>query len=94
MTAPALHPSVASRLFVGKFPCGIVYADRSRERAGDYLRLAFVSSRTLELEWWEADMPPAIRDAIRKDAADLASKRGQFYQTTSSGQGVILGGAS
>lgn len=37
------------RLFSGVYPCGIVYADRYREKGGDYARLAFLPYDTLQL---------------------------------------------
>lgn len=37
------------RLFIGWYPGGIVYADRKRERHGDYAPLAFLAYDTLEL---------------------------------------------
>ena len=80
----------ADRLFIGVYPCGLSYADRSREVGGDWLRLAFLSFRTLELKW-SADVPVELRAAILSDAATVQARRGQPYQVSTSGQTVMLG---
>jgi len=83
------------RLFIGVFPTGIRYADRSRERDGDYLKLAFLPFSTLELEWHESEakVPADLRAAIRADAKRVIAKRGQEYPVSASGQTVTLGHA-
>ena len=83
--------SPSERLFVGVFPAGISYADRSREKHGDYARCAFLSFRTLELEL-ESDCPQALRALIVKDAARIQARRGQQYEVSACGQTVRLGG--
>ncbi len=81
-------------LFIGVYPTGIVYADRTRERHGDYLRLAFLPYRTLELEWEpKVRMSPELRDLIVDDAERLRARRGEDYPVSSSGQAVKLGHA-
>lgn len=81
------------RLFAGVYPCGIVYADRKREKAGDYLRLAFLSYTTLKLEWEpNASMPADLRDEIERDAGLIQARKGELFQISSSGQTVRLGG--
>lgn len=80
------------RLFSGCYPCGIVYADRHREKHGDYARLAFLPYSTLELEI-EADCPAELRVRIEADAAHIQSRRGERFQVSSSGQTVMLGGS-
>lgn len=82
--------SLADRLFVGVYPAGISYADRSREEHGDYAKVAFLSFRTLELEVYKPKSP--LLALIRKDATKIAARRGEKYQVSSSGQYVILGG--
>ena len=77
------HPD----LFIGIYPCGIVYADRS----SNYLRLAFLPYKTLELEFKAARMTAEMRQAIEADAATLQARRGEQYEITSSGQTVMLG---
>ncbi len=86
--------ATADDLFIGVFPTGISYADRSRERGGDYLKLAFLPYDTLELTWYEpeAKVPAALRTAILADARRVAAKRGQAFPTSTSGQTVTLGG--
>lgn len=81
-----------ARLFAGSYPCGIVYADRGRERAGDYARCAFLSYATLELEM-ESDCPRPLADLIRKDAAKVQARAGEAYQVSTAGQTVQLGDA-
>lgn len=85
--------STADRLFSGVYPTGIVYADRKREKGGDYLRLAFLSFGSLQLEWEPVTMLAELRAAIERDAATIVAKRGEQFQVSSSGQTVTLGGA-
>ncbi len=67
------------RLFAGLYPCGIVYADRHREKHGDYARLAFLPYASLVLDV-EKDCPPQLAERIRKDAAQIQAKRGQPFR--------------
>ncbi|KKM17106.1 hypothetical protein LCGC14_1679090 [marine sediment metagenome] len=80
-----------ARLFMGVYPTGIVYADKSREKDGDYARCAFLSFSTLELQW-EEDCPGDLRAEIERDAERIQSMRGQPYPIDASGNTVILGG--
>ena len=81
------------RLFSGVFPTGISYADRGRERHGDYLKLAFLPFSTLELEWHEpeAKVPAPLRAAILADARKMIAKRGQAFPISAAGQTITLG---
>jgi hypothetical protein len=79
-------------IFVGIYPCGIVYADRQQEENRDYKRLAFLSYATLELTVKD-DCPDHLAKDIRAHAAELQSKRGQPFEITASGQTVTLGDA-
>lgn len=79
------------RLFAGVYPCGIVYADRFVEEHGDYKRLAFLSYRTLELQWDAKSVPVDLRLQIEADAATIQAQRGQQYQISTCGQTVMLG---
>lgn len=83
--------SMPDRLFSGVYPSGIVYADRERERHGDYLRLAFLSFKTLKLEFEKVSMPAELRAAIERDAHKIQMRRGKSYQVSSTGQTVKLG---
>ena len=83
--------SPSDRLFVGVFPTGISYADRSREKHGDYARCAFLPFGSLKLEI-EHDCPAALRALIVKDAAKIQARRGEQYVVSGSGQTVLLGG--
>jgi hypothetical protein len=81
-----------SRLFVGIFPAGIVYADREVQEHGDYKRLAFLPYRTLEVEWSSKTVEPSLRAAIEKDVAAMQARRGQRFEVSACGQYVVLGG--
>lgn len=83
--------SAGERLFIGNFPAGIVYADRSREVAGDYAKCAFLPYDSLELEVDRA-CPPELRELIERHAASMQEQRGEDYQVSTSGQTVRLGG--
>jgi hypothetical protein len=78
------------RLFMGVYPCGIVYADRKREVAGDYKRLAFLDYATLTLEIGR-DCPNDLAGEIRKDASAIQARRGEQFQLSTSGQTITLG---
>ncbi len=71
--------TLEERLFAGKYPCGIVFADRGREKGGDYARLAFMSYTTLKLEI-EPDCPRKMRSVVEAAAASMNLKAGQRYQ--------------
>jgi hypothetical protein len=86
----AVAPPASERLFMGVYPCGIVYSDRSREESGDYVKLAFLPYDTLNLEL-RPGVPDDLRALIEADASKMASKSGQQYQISSSGQTVLLG---
>jgi hypothetical protein len=88
---PLNRHELKQRLFSGAYPCGIVYADRAREVAGDYKRLAFLSYASLELEI-EHDCPDDLAALIRDDAALIQAQRGQHFQISTAGQTVLLGG--
>lgn len=87
-TAPTL--SATERLFMGVYPGGIVYSDRSREESGDYVRLAFLAYDTLDLDL-RPGVPDDLRSLIEADAAKIRSQAGQPYQISSCGQTVLLG---
>ncbi|MBZ0158418.1 MAG: hypothetical protein K8I29_19645 [Alphaproteobacteria bacterium] len=81
---------ILDRLFIGKFPAGLVYADREREEHGDYKRLAFLPYDTLELEIYPG-CPVELRERIIKDASTLLARAGEHYPVSTSGQTVLLG---
>lgn len=83
---------LATDIFAGCFPTGIVYANRRVEEHGDYKRLAFLSFASLELSI-EKDCPAELRDHILADAASVQAKRGETYKVSSCGQTVLLGSA-
>lgn len=82
--------ALRSRLFAGIYPCGIVYADRSNEEAGDYKRVAFLVFRTLELEVSDPRSP--LLPMVRTDAAEIQARRGELFEVSGAGQTVRLGG--
>lgn len=65
-------------IFIGCYPTGLVYADRTRERHGDYVRLAYLNCRTLSLEL-EPDCPASLRERIEEHAGSMQSRRGQPF---------------
>jgi len=84
--------SADDRLFIGTFPTGISYADRAREKNGDYLRIAFLPFSSLALEWSPGRHPPELKRLVEEHAAKMRSRRGQDYPVSASGQTVRLGG--
>lgn len=80
------------RLFIGLYPAGVVYADRTKEKDGDYARCAFLPYDDLALKI-EPDCAAELRPLIEHDASEMQAKRGQEYQVSSSGQTVLLGSA-
>jgi ribosomal protein S27AE len=66
------------RWFCGKFPCGLVYADRAIEVHGDYKRVAFLPYSSLELEIDDPNSP--LIERVKADAAAMQARRGQPYQ--------------
>jgi len=93
MSGPSQVPSqdaLRERLFAGVYPEGIMYADKAREKGGDYARLAFLSFSTLELKI-ERDCPKALAELISSEASQLQAKAGQQFQTSTAGQSVVLG---
>lgn len=77
------------RLFIGVFPEALVYADRSREVAGDYVRLACLPYRSLRVEF-EPECPADLRAEILAHASQY--RVGDVLQVSACGQSVRLGG--
>lgn len=80
------------RLFIGYFPEGVVYADTHVVRNNDYRRIAFLSYRTLRMEWDVLKVPRELLFDIERHAASLRAHSGEELEITSSGQKVRLGG--
>lgn len=78
------------RIFVGVYPTGISYADRKREKHGDWAKLAHLFFDTLELKI-EKDCPAAFAEWIKQDAAKIQARKGEEYETSWSGQTITLG---
>jgi hypothetical protein len=77
-------------LFVGVFPCGLSFCDKTRDENGDYLKVAFLPYATLKLEWY-GKCPADMRLRIEATASEMIDKRGQEFRVTTSGQTVMLG---
>lgn len=81
-----------SRLFIGICVTGIVYADRKKEKHGDYAHIAFLSYRTLVLEWYpKIRISPQLRKEVLAHANIIIAQKGQDFQVSTSGQFVRLG---
>lgn len=83
---------MTERLFIGTTPTGLVYCDRGREAAGDYLCIARLSFATLKLEVFEPRSH--LLDAIRRDASKVQARKGEPYAISACGQTVTLGGGA
>lgn len=83
--------ALAARLFVGVFPCALVYADKGREKHGDYARLASLDYATLTLTY-APDCPTYWRPIIAEDAKRVQARRGEDFSVSACGQFVRLGG--
>ena len=84
------------RLFIGVFPAGLSYCDRTREEHGDYVKLAFLSYRTLRLSFTPAGSaaPKSLYDEIKAHAIGMQRRRGEAFEVSATGQTVILGSAA
>ena len=80
-----------SRLFIGLYPAGVVYADKAYEINGDYARIAFLPYDTLELEFTPGGQRSPLRDQIMDHAADLMTRTGGEIAVSASGQTRRLG---
>lgn len=78
------------RIFVGIFATGIGYADREREKHGDYARLAILFFSDLRAEF-DDDCPADLRTQIEADMARYQARAGDTFQVTTSGQTIVLG---
>lgn len=78
---------VTERIFKGNYPTGVIYADRNYP---DFKRLAYLNYATLVLNI-EKDCPDELTHDIIEDARIIQSRKGEFYQISTCGQGVTLG---
>lgn len=90
-TRAIAREALDARLFVGVYPCALVYADKGRKVAGDYARLATLIYATLALEF-APDCPAYWRPIIEADAKRVQARRGENFSVSASGQFVRLGG--
>lgn len=91
-TPPGAAAPAPDRLFIGVFPTGISYADRAREKDGDWARVAFLGYADLVLTI-EPDCPDCLRLEITEHAATLQRRRGEAFEVSTAGQTVTLGHA-
>lgn len=77
-------------LFVGVFPTGWSFADRRKERGGDWKRVAFLSFCTLKLEL-ERDCPKDLLPLVREFANEMEGRRGTLYRPSVHGNPIVLG---
>ena len=80
----------SDRIFIGTYSTGISFADRMREKNGDYAPLAFLSFDTLHLRM-ERDCPTGLAPAIEAYASTIQAQRGKPFKISAAGQAVILG---
>ncbi len=80
----------SERLFVGVYPCGLVFADRWDDSSGDYARLGFLPYDTLQLEI-RPSCPADLRGKIEAEAAKMQARKGEQFQISTAGQQVTLG---
>lgn len=81
----------AERLFIGIYPEGVVFADRSQERSGDYMRCGFASYRRGELDLTD-ECPESLKPLIRA-WCDRNMIAGQSFEISASGQMTQWGGS-
>ena len=77
-------------LFIGVYPAGLVYADRTREKNGDYLRLGFLSYSTLELTLSNNPTGQILQD-IKEHAATMQARKGEQFSRSTCGSFITLG---
>lgn len=77
-------------LFIGVFPTGWIFCDRSIEKHGDYLHVAFQPFDTLQVKY-RNDCPYNMRMTIESVAYEHFQMSGQEYQVSTSGQTRLLG---
>lgn len=81
--------ALKERLFIGCFPTGLVYCDKSIEEHGDYKKIAYLNYNTLELEIYSPKSP--LLPAIKRDAIAMQHMRGKPFPIAGN-MTVILGG--
>lgn len=82
--------TMSEALFIGVYPTGLVYADRRRERNGDYVRAAYLNYRTLNLEV-APDCPEGLLPNILAHARVIQQRIGEKFQIDQCGHTVVLG---
>jgi len=82
--------SLDDRIFVAILSTGVGYADRTREKNGDYARLAIIFFSDLRAEI-EPDCPADLREQIVEHMATIQARRGEQFQISTSGQTITLG---
>lgn len=87
---PRKFKTAKDALFIGVYSEGLSYCDRRREKSGDYVRVAFLSFRTLELRIYP-EMRKDMRDLVERNAAEVQARRGETYEISACGQTTLLG---
>lgn len=77
------------RYFSAVHATGIAYCDTATEENGDYLCVAFLPFRSLELEINRERHP--LLPMIREDAAKFIARRGEHYPVSTCCGYVVLG---
>lgn len=96
---PVQKTTTNERLFIGCYPTGLVYADRKREKDGDYVRLAYLNYGTLVLEFDKGiligyrKIDPVLIREVERHALYMQSLRGQKFAIAGNAT-VILGDKS
>lgn len=85
----AAKRALAERLFIGVYPAGLSYADRSIEVDGDYKRVAFLPYDTLQLEIRDHRSP--LLPLVKEDAKQMERRKGEPFEISACGQTVTLG---
>lgn len=77
------------RLFIACHAAQIAYCDCLAEEHGDYVKIAALPYRSLELEIYKPDHE--LLPQIQSHASVIIAKRGERFQVSTSGQTVVLG---
>ena len=84
-----MQTDMSRKLGVFVMATGIAYCDTSKEKHGDYLRVAFLPFSTLIPEWLAPRSK--LRPAVEADMLSVQRRRGENFQISASGQTVRLG---
>lgn len=91
IAAPFADP-FKDRLFVGVFPTGISYADRTKTKDGDYAPVAFLTFATLAFDVRDEASP--LVNAARAHARKVQARRGESFPLSTCGAADLAAGAA